>query len=77
MAPPTAAPPGTTLAMALEASWAVAATNHDTWGRAVRVSFHWQAKLPASSGRMTTNHHLMAVSLGICSHTSSSWGSRK
>ena len=37
---PRAAPPGTVLATAFETSWEVAATNHDTWGRAMRVSHH-------------------------------------
>src|SRR5262249_44792835 len=47
VAAPTAAPPGTTLLTALDVSWAVAATNQVTCGSAIRVSFHWQAKLPA------------------------------
>ncbi len=77
MAAPTAAPPGTVLDTALDASWAVPATNHDTWGRAVRVRRHWHTKLPHSSTTVATNHTgLSSRSLGISPKTLSSWGSR-
>ena len=40
VAAPIAAPPGTVFETALETSCEVPATNHETWGRATRVSAH-------------------------------------
>ncbi len=72
-----AAPPGTVLLTALDTSWEVPATNHDTCGSAVRVRLHWHTKLPISSSSVAMNHTgLRSRSLGISAHTSSSWGSR-
>jgi len=77
VAAPIAAPPGTVFDTALETSCEVPATNHDTIGRAVRVSFHWQVKLPASRASMAPNQSgFRLCSFGISVHTSRSWGSR-
>jgi hypothetical protein len=74
-AAPMAPPPGTVLLTAFETSCEVPATNHETIGSAVRVSFHWQAKLPPSSSSIATNQSgLRPLSRGISVHTSRSWG---
>ena len=77
IAPPAAAPPGTTRLKALDASCAVATPNHPFERSARRCSPQMQTKLAASHASITKNHAgSRSSSFGQLSSTSSRLGHR-